>query len=199
MFTEEAIIRAYAQVGRSILLGYLPRRSCIASARIAMRSLAAFGVSVQPVPVHFLLKIPALNVAYIAGIAAEDKKRASAEAANWLDLDKGSDWNGHVVLNFRNHYLIDPSFDQAFAAIAERGLQLPATPRTLVLPLEGHRLTPGVYAQYSLILDPPESHACEVAYTITADESFKDTPAWQDEAIPLIVSHVVSAINSILI
>lgn len=199
MFTEERIIQAYASVARPILLRYLTRRSCIASAHVAHLSLKAFGVSVRTVPVHLQFSIPALEVAYIAGITASEKERSKAVSRDWVELDEGTAWNGHVVLNFRNRSLIDPSFDQAFAAIAAGGVPIPANPLTLVLPLEGHSLTPGVRARYSLRMDPPEDHMCEVLYIVTDDNSYRDTPAWQDEAIPFIVDHVVSAVRAILI
>lgn len=199
MSTEERIIQAYAQVARPILLRYLPRRSCIASAHIGLQALAELCVDVQPVPVYFCLRIPTLNVAYIAGISEEDKQRAIAECAGWTDLGTGHDWNGHLLLKYRNEFLIDPSFDQAFAALAEAGTPVSTKPLTLVLPLDGQSFPAGAQARFKGLLDPPEELAFEVQYIASDDNSYRDSQAWNDEAIPFIASHIVSAIRAILI
>lgn len=188
----EDIIRAYAQVARPILLDYLDRRSCIASAHAGVMALGLFGVTVKPVAVDFRLVVPALDVAYISGIDEESKAIAQAGAGGWLDLDaENSGWNGHIVLTWGSQLLIDPSFDQAFASIEAGGVQgLPTTPLTLVLPLMGGVFCPGTLAHYSMRTDPPTEHKVEVYYGGKEDDSYKATGAWQDEAIPLIVDRI---------
>lgn len=200
MTPEERIIHAYAQVARPILLRYVGRRSCIASARAGLDTLAAFGVEVKPVAVNFCLSIPELNVAYIAGVEKADRMQLQKTASDWVELDSAdSTWNGHVILAFGTHCLIDPSFDQAFASIAEGGIPVPVNPLTMVLPLDGRPFMPGMFARYSIRMDPPEEYVGEIRYEPKDDASYQETPAWQDEAMPFIVSHIIAAVRSILI
>lgn len=107
-------------------------------------------------------------------------------ASEWVDLDTGASWNGHLVLTFGEHYLIDPSFDQGFSALADRGIAVPDDPVTMVLPLHGRPFTPGVRAHYGMSLPAPATTAFDIWYTATDDESYRDTDAWQDEALPHI-------------
>lgn len=187
----QKIIYAYAKVARPVLLGYMGRRSCIGSAHAGILALGRFGVDVQPVPADFHLSIPSLAVAYVAGIMDEEKFRGRAIAKDWVDLDTGDGWNGHVLLTYHDQYLIDPSFDQAFASLADGGVPVSRKPRTMVFPLNGNRLTPGMMASFSMTTDEPATLAFEVTYRAKSDDSYRDTPAWNDEALPYIADIIV--------
>ena len=181
-----AVIQAFAQTGRKVILSCLSRRSCIASVRVTVECLKRFGVAVRPVAVRFLLEIPDLKLMYTSGLSPEEIVKAQgAESFLSLPAGDGGGWNGHLVAA-GNGFLIDPSFDQGLAAFGETGkIMVDAPPMAAVFPLQGRRFKPGVEAEYAAILD--DGNRIVVRYLARPDRSFLCAPAWElDYQLPLI-------------
>ena len=137
------VITAFAQVARPVILRYFNRGSCIASSRIAIEVLRHFGIPARALPVRFVLRVPALEMAFVTGLSDQEKTKARREAGSFVTVKSGPaikggseiGWNGHLIVHAAG-VLIDPSFDQALDAIAQQGHRIDATPLIGVFPAE---------------------------------------------------------------
>ncbi len=191
--TAAAVIQAFAQVARPIILKYLSRRSCIASVRVAIECLKRFGVRGRPFAVRFVVEIPAMNLMYTSGLSDEEQERAR-KAKSFINLPggEGGGWNGHLVIE-AGGFLIDPSFDQAFAAFAETGHAMETPPMAVVFPLNGGRLGPDVQVDYEAALD--NGTRLVIRYAVRPDDSFLDAPAWEFEYLMPVIREVCREMN----
>jgi hypothetical protein len=122
VIVRQALIHAFAMVARPVILEYFPPRSCIASTRIAIECLKAFGIEARPVPCEFYLHIPSLKLLYTSGGSAE--VREANKLVVLPTADGGTGWPGHLVA-VADLFWIDTAFDQGFASLIGEGC-LPA-------------------------------------------------------------------------
>lgn len=203
MNTIPDVINAFAQTTRPVILRYFNRRSCIASSRVAIEVLQYFGVEARAIPVRFVVRVPSLKMAFVSGLSPEEKRTAKRDAGEFVELQPGpeirgggSGWDGHVIVD-AGGCLVDPSFDQALDAIAQQGrVQIDASPRVAVFPLDGRELPDYFEARFTGVLD--DGTQIHIEYVRTADESFQLAPAWETDHLEPAIAEIIGRMEKLL-
>lgn len=195
---EDVVVRAFAKVGRALILGHFPPRSSIPSCRIAESCLRAFGIPSRLVPVTFRVFAPDLSIVYYAGIAPVPE----ADAPPVTEIVEAADgWNGHLILETR-HFVIDPSFDQAIHAIAAHRAAFDSVPLVAVFPLErGEHLPPGEFTiTFRAVLEGGggQETTIEAQYAALFDDGYKHETGWQRHELKPVIAAICLKMNEFL-
>lgn len=110
---------AFAEVARPLILENFTPDSCVASTRIGIDALRAFGVLARPLPVHVRIFNQEMATLLMAGIKPTGRHTADSEGGPWM-VDLGNPVEGdpraagHVAIAIPAlGLLLDPSIDQA--------------------------------------------------------------------------------------
>lgn len=163
---------AFCSSAREIMLTFTGHNSCIASTRITIETLRRFGINCTPMPVKFALEVEAHNVAYSSGLTQEELATANKS----VETPWETGWRGHLVASYKDA-LIDPSLDQA--DIALKGI-LGLRPEVYLF------LFSPDHAGLELEFSTPKQKHCKLTYIQTGDNSYQESEAWNDEALPLL-------------
>lgn len=176
------LLRLYCRIARPIMLRYLSLNSCIAASRVTDYVLRAFGFETLVRPVKFVVTVPSLERAFSAGLSAEELATANRSIAHpeW----KG--WNGHLITLVENHFIVDASFDQAGDV-----LKLRLDHEVFMFPMTDP--PEHFHAQFGARLE--DGTEFTVDYVTTTDESYRDTPAWNDKNLPEIATLIVTEMS----
>lgn len=156
------------------MLPYMKRNSCISATRITCICLDTLGFKVEPLPTKFYVEMPRLNLAYTSGVS-----RSEVRHCRGYQLREPEGWNGHLVTLVNSRWIIDSAFDQigaVFASHVKIPAELPLFPMPKPLP-ENH----GFHVSFEWITD--EKAKFRIQYATTTDQSWKQTPAWNDEGL----------------
>jgi hypothetical protein len=182
------IIGAFIKAAPVVLDQIMTVNSCIGSTRIAVGCLAQWGVSARPQAVKWAVQLPARQLAYTAGLTAEE--RTTAKSSIHHDWGGSGDWEGHLVA-IVGDYLIDPSFHQALIAL---GLvpECRIFAAHLGKPLNGSSWS----VEMAAVLDSGER--LKLHYVCADNSGWETSDAWQDEAVPFIVRAICERMAGIL-
>lgn len=198
---DKIVVGFFAELARPIMLRWFNRGSCIASARIAVEVLRIFGVEVHPVPVRWVLQLPGAKMAFVVGLNAEEQADARRKAESFVEVEqgpvirgggKGTGWNGHVILR-GDGFLLDPSFDQALHALAQRGAAIESKPMIVVFPTGPDPLPEEFNAKMGARLD--DGTEVTIDYATTGDDSYMQTPAWETDHLEPVIAEVITTMQ----
>lgn len=179
MILTEQLIQSYASKARPVMLEYLGLNSCIAAARVTCEYFSRHDITARVQPVKFVVEDKARNLAFCSGLS--DEERATAKQST--KLSEG--WNGHLIVIADNRYILDPSFDQALAAL---GLK----PEIGMLCVENNAA--GVrmdeLLDITLVMRMDDGAELSVRYIPLDDDSYLETEAWNDDGLPYLVSEI---------
>jgi hypothetical protein len=129
------------------------------------------------------------NAARSTGPTSPAGKARSSQ--NGRDRYPRSDYNAHLVAIARNRYLIDASLDQADAP----GFPIP--PMVLVIDLARGPTPWSPTKSIQAELTNNEGVGFSIAYDPIADRSYRESPAWNDEALPLISKLILTTMKEV--
>ncbi len=176
---EAAIVRAYTGNARLVMREFMTINSCIGSARVTLDFLERYGISARVQPVKFVVEWKDKNVAYTSGLTESERSSALGQRQAYAD-----GWNGHLIVIAGNRWIIDPSFDQAVAAL---GILPPAE----MLCLESDRIGDArIEAEAVAVMDSGEE--LKIRYIPLDDDSYCATEAWNDIGLPFLVSEIAT-------
>jgi hypothetical protein len=182
------IVAAFIRAAPTVLDPIMTVNSCIGSTRITVDCLAQWGVSARPQAVKWAVQFPARQLAYVAGLTAEE--RATAKQSIHHDWGGHGHWEGHLVA-IAGDYLIDPSFHQAFIAL---GLapECRIFAARLGEPVNGSSWS----AEMKAVLDSGEK--LKLHYVCADNPTWESSNAWLDEQVPFIARAISEKMAHIL-
>ena len=173
-------------------LCYFPAASCIEQSRILVEVLQALDVKAEAVGTAMTVLCPALNVAYVTGVTAEERARGKAAAGEWVDRPsrdgKAGEDCGHVVVVAVidcEHFLIDPTIGQA--SMPERGVVIPR----YAMPIGPLSQRPEPGCELVAGLDLGDGKSIEVTWLLREARTFEATPAWEPSHLWPLIGRVV--------
>jgi hypothetical protein len=177
-------------------LEFFPAASCIEQSRILVEVLHALDVKAEAVGTAMTVLCPALNVAYLTGVNAEERARGKAIAGEWIDRPAsngtaGEDC-GHVVvlaLIDDDNFLVDPTIGQA--SMPERGVVIPR----LAMPIGPLAVWPGPGCELVAGLDLDDGKSVEVTWQLRETRAFESTPAWEPSHLWPLIGRLVREMN----
>jgi hypothetical protein len=180
-----AIVSAYEQVARRIMLPLYGPASCIAATRITCEVLELYGIRTYALPVKVVVECKALNLARAVGF-----KPGELKARQIRDLRRGQrGWNGHLIAvaeSDQGNFLIDGSFDQfgvdGVFAIEPHALVIPLGTMRDPLPLSGD-------------LETSAGDLLNVRYLPLDDDSYRTAPAWETDHLAMAINMIVAAVE----
>lgn len=184
MPSKGKLLKRYCRVAREIMLPFMGPNSCIGATRVTVDCLRSLGIQAEPIATKLAVQIPAKEIAYTSGLSDEELATARNSTRTY-----GDGWRGHLICRC-GQQLLDPSFDQADVAL--KGL-LGADKVVAIMPLpdDAHD-SERWHVQYSGFT--PSGLAVKIEYVTTGDESYRDSPAWNDEGLPLLCDLILRRI-----
>lgn len=176
------LVDNYAAVARPIMRKYMNANSCIAASRVTMELFRLCGVDAVCIPVKFVLELPERKLAFCAGLSEEECATALGQKQVWAD-----GWSGHVCVVVEGKWFLDPSFDQAFAALDVENKDL----QILALPIETEVDPYEIAVDLQASLDAGERMV--IRYRPLDDRSFTQTEAWNDDGLPWLAREILQA------
>jgi hypothetical protein len=132
----DAVVKAYAEVARPLILRWFPEpNSCIAATRATVEVLDCFGIRAWPLSVRMKALVPERNIAFGSGLLPHERTRAEllpGFTGRFSTRTKG--WDGHLIVGTENHWLIDPTFDTVFHAFRKLGYDCGQRDMILAMP-----------------------------------------------------------------
>ncbi len=189
----EAIVNAYQQVARPIILRYLgERQTCVASTRITIETMRCLGLEAEPVAVQLVVQCPLLKYAYISGFSDKERKRMARRNKKPIQNRGTGGYNGHVIAAVAGRWLIDSSIDQVESPA--HGLLVAPTVLVMPLPEDQEIALDAMRLEMSGFTD--EGHRLEISYASHWDYSFVNSEAWKFCAVmQFVVAQVIAAMT----
>jgi hypothetical protein len=186
--SSSEIIRAYCRVARPMLLEWMPRNSCIGSARVTLEYLKRCGIPARVQAVKFAVFDDARELAYCSGLTMQEMATARDRKPMW----HGRGWNGHLIVIAAGRYIIDPSFDQALIAMG-----LPPESGMLLVESDDSAMQAGGLLKIDLNVVMDCRAELRVQYIPLADDGYLTTEAWTDEGLPFLATDIAARIEEI--
>jgi hypothetical protein len=178
------LLARYCRIARPLMnrLG-LPTNSCIGATNVSCYCMERLGFKAIPFATKFVLEAPSLEIAYTSGLS--DAELAQGKCVKQAF---GNGWRGHLVAHVEDAWLLDTTFDQADDAFPGRPFGL--AHECVMFPLEGVALD-GFLADYRGYSDATGMEL-RVRYASLKDESWRQSEAWMDEALPFVAELILA-------
>ena len=187
----KAVIEEFCRMARPLMRRFMPADSCIGSGRTTIEVMRLFGIEAVPLAVSFVFQVPAREYARLSGIPKDEQEEMKAKSKTWIDLSDDG-WQGHLLVLAADRWVLDPAFDQADAP--QFGVHVPS--EIFFFDALGQEWNPREKFEMQLDLVMDNGDNATLYYRRLADESYRDTDAWNDEGLPLLAQAIAAEMGS---
>jgi len=189
--TAEAVhgIEAVVEMARRTLRDRIAVNSCIAYCRVILELLRFTGIEAKPYACKLIVTDHTLNKAYAVGCTDEEMSTAQEIIPV---KGTGAGWRGHLILIAEGDILIDPTFEAASRALYGEDEDDPAGYMVIALPE-----TPGQFFDATICGKLDNGAEIEIRYIGTGDETWLESEAWNDEALPVFANALNTAVTEL--